>query len=52
MGAGNSSLSKWGKQLREEREGKSPTVMPMTPEQLKIRVLKKRIERVELENEI
>jgi transposase len=47
MGVGNSTLSKWFKQLREEREGKSPKAMLMTPEQLEIRELKKRIERVE-----
>jgi transposase len=49
---GNSTLSKWVKQLREERAGKSPAAMPMTPEQLEIRELKKRIKRVELEKEI
>ncbi len=52
MGVGNSTLSKWVKQLREERTGKSPVAMPMTPEQLEIRELKKRIERIELEKEI
>lgn len=46
---GNSTLRKWVEQLREERAGKSPAAMPMTPEQLKIRELNKRIERVELE---
>jgi transposase len=49
MGMGNSTLRKWVEQLREERAGKSPAAMPMTPEQLKIRELNKRIERVELE---
>jgi len=52
MGVGNSTLSKWVRQLREERAGKSPSAMPMTPEQLEIRELKKRIERIELEKEI
>ena len=52
MGVGYSTLSKWVKQLREERAGKSPAAMPMTPEQLEIRELKKRIERIKLEKEI
>jgi transposase len=52
MGVGYSTLSKWVKQLREERAGKTPAAMPMTPEQLEIRELKKRIERIELEKEI
>lgn len=52
MGVGYSTLGKWVKQLREEREGKAPKAMPMTTEQLEIRELKKRIERIELEKEI
>ncbi|MFT5312067.1 MAG: transposase [Paraglaciecola sp.] len=52
MGVGYSTLSKWVKQLREERAGKTPAAMPMTPEQLEIRELKKRIERIEMEKEI
>ena len=52
MGVGDSKLSKWVRQLREERAGKSPKAAPMTPEQIEIRELKKRIERIELEKEI
>lgn len=52
MGVGYSTLGKWVKQLRQEREGKKPTATPMTPEQLKIRELEKKIERIELEKEI
>ena len=52
MGVGKSTISKWVKQLNEERTGKVPKAMPMTPEQLEIRELKKRIERIELEKEI
>ncbi|MCL4147093.1 UNVERIFIED_CONTAM: hypothetical protein GTU68_009391 [Idotea baltica] len=52
MGVGNSTLSKWVKQLKEERQGKSPKAGPMTPEQIEIRDLKKRIARIELEKEI
>jgi len=52
MGVGKSTISKWVKPLNEERAGKTPKAMPMTPEQLKIRELKKRIERIELEKNI
>lgn len=52
MNVGYSTIGKWVKQLREERKGKSPKATPMTPEQIEIRELKKRIERIELEKEI
>ncbi|WP_376765285.1 IS3 family transposase [Vibrio cholerae] len=52
MGVGYSTIGKWVNQLREERSGKSPKAMPMTPEQIEIRELKKRIERLELEKEV
>ena len=52
MGVGYSTISKWVKQLREERKGIKPKAMPMTPEQIEIRELKKRIERIELEKDI
>ncbi|SFV20299.1 transposase [Pseudidiomarina donghaiensis] len=52
MGVGYSTLGKWVKQLREERAGKAPKASPMTPEQVEIRELKKRVERLELENDI
>lgn len=40
MGVGKSTISKWVRQLYEERAGKAPKAMPMTPEQLEIRELK------------
>lgn len=52
MGVGYSTIGKWVRQLREEREGKYPQAMPMTPEQREIRELKKQVERLELEKEI
>ena len=52
MGVGYSTTSKWVKQLREERKGIKPKATPMTAEQIEIRELKKRIERIELEKEI
>lgn len=52
MSVGYSTIGKWVKQLREERQGKVPKASPMTPEQIEIRELKKKIERIELEKEI
>ncbi len=52
MGVDYSTIGKWVSQLREERSGKSPKASPMTPEQVEIRELKKRIERLELEKEV
>lgn len=52
MGVGYSTISKWVKQLKEERKGKQPKATPMTPELLKIRELEKKIERIELEKDI
>lgn len=52
MNVGYSTIGKWVKQLREERQGQAPKAAPMTPEQIEIRELKKKIERIELEKEI
>jgi transposase len=52
MNVGFSTIGKWVKQLKEERKGKVPTATPMTTEQLKIRELEKKIERIELEKDI
>ena len=52
MGVGYSTLGKWVKQLREERKGVKPKAASMTAEQIEIRELKKRIERIELEKDI
>lgn len=49
MNVGYSTIGKWVKQLREERKGIKPKATPMTAEQIEIRELKKRIERIELE---
>jgi len=37
------AMDKWVRQLREERSGITPKATPMTPDQLKIRELEKRI---------
>lgn len=52
MNVGKSTMDKWVRQLREERAGISPKATPMTPDQLKIRELEKKIKRIELEKEI
>lgn len=52
MNAGVSTMDKWVRQLKDERAGKSPEAMPMTPEQPGIRELKKQIQRIEMENDI
>ena len=52
MGVGKSTMSKWVRQLRDERKGIPHKATPMTPDQLKIRELEKRIARIEEEKEI
>ena len=52
MSVGLSILTRWVKQLRDEQAGKTPKASPITPEQIKIRELKKKIQRIEMENEI
>jgi len=52
MNVGNSTIDKWARQLRKERDGESPKATPMTPEQLRIRELEKRIRDIEMEKDI
>ena len=52
MNVGKSSLDKWVRQLRGERNGIISKATPLTPEQLEIRELKKQIQRIELEKDI
>jgi len=52
MNVGKSSLDKWVRQLRGERNGITSKATPLTPDQLEIRELKKRIARIEEEKEI
>jgi transposase len=47
MAVGKSTMDKWVRQLRAERNGISPHATPMTPDQLRIRELEKRLQRVE-----
>ncbi|ETS99214.1 IS3 family transposase [Providencia alcalifaciens] len=52
MGVGKSTMDKWVRQLKLERKGISPKASPMTPEQVEIRELKKKIVQLEEHNEI
>nr|WP_092794351.1 IS3 family transposase [Rheinheimera pacifica] len=52
MNVGKSTMDKWVRQLREERAGVRPKATPMTPEQLRIRELEKKIRDLEIEKDI
>jgi transposase len=52
MGVGKSTMDKWVRQLKQERQGVSPQASPMTAEQIEIRELKKKLARLEEHNEI
>ncbi len=48
MHVGLSTMTKWLKQLRVERPGKTPKAYPVTPEQIGIRELEKRLQLFEM----
>ena len=52
MGVGKSTMDKWVRQLRKERNGEAISAKPMTPDQIKIMALEKKIRRIEEEKEI
>jgi transposase len=52
MGVGKSTMDKWVRQLKNERNGVTSNATPLTPDQRKIRELEKRIKRIEMEKEI
>lgn len=52
MNVGKSTVDKWVRQLRSEREGVVDQPTAMTPEQRKIQELEKQIRRIEMEKEI
>ena len=52
MDVGLSTMTRWVKQLRDERQGKTPKASPIAPEQIEIRELRKKLQRIEMENEI
>lgn len=53
VGVGKSTLDKWVRQYRQEKQGLTPDVSKaLTPEQQEIQQLKKRIKQLELEKDI
>ena len=52
LGLGKSSVDKWARQLKEERNGVLSTATPLTPDQLNIRELERKIKQLEGDNEI
>ena len=52
VGVGHSTMDKWVRQLRNERQGVTPTQSAMTPEHRRIKELEKKLRRVEEHNEI
>jgi transposase len=52
MNVGKSSLDKWVRQLKGERNSITSKATPLTPDQLEIRELKKRIAGIQEEKEI
>lgn len=52
MDVGLSTMTRWVKQLRDERQGKIPKASPITPKQIEIRELKKKLQRIEMGNDI
>lgn len=52
MNVGKSTVDKWARQLKLERDGGVLAASPMTPDQIKIRELEKRIKDIEEEKEI
>lgn len=52
VGVGHSTMDKWVRQLRGERDGRTPKSTAMTPEQRRIKELEKRIRDIEEQNEI
>ncbi len=52
MGVSKNSMENWVRQLKQERQGKTPKGAAMTEEQRKIKELEKRIRQIEIEKEI
>ena len=52
VGVGHSTMDKWVRQLRDERDGRTPKATAMTPEQRRIKELEKHIRDIEEQNEI
>ena len=52
MNVGKSTVDKWVKQLKAEKQGITPQGAALTPDQQRIKELEKKIKKIELEKEI
>lgn len=52
VGVGHSTIDKWVRQLRKERDGVTPVATAMTPEHQRIKELEKKVRRLEEHNVI
>ena len=52
MNVSKLALTTWVRQLKKERQGVTPKASPITPDQIEIRALKKKLARLEEHNEI
>ncbi len=52
MNVSKSAMDKWVRQLKQEQRGIAPKASPLTPEQIELRELRKRIADLEEHNEI
>ena len=52
MNVAKSTMGKWVRQLKKERQGVMSKGSALTPDQRKIKELEKRIKRIELEKDI
>lgn len=52
LGVSHSAIRKWVKQLKEERQGKTPTGSALTQEQQRIKELENKVKRLEEHNTI
>ena len=50
MNVGLSTMTRWVRQLKDDRQGKPTKAAPMTPEQIEIRELKKKLQRIEMKS--
>lgn len=52
LGLGKSTVDKWVRQLRNERGGNLSSATPLTPDQLRIRELERKLRILEEDNQI
>ncbi|WP_296063307.1 transposase [uncultured Amphritea sp.] len=52
LGLGKSTVDKWARQLRHERNGNLSSATPLTPDQIRIRELERKLRILEEDNQI